>query len=136
MTRRDVLVTKMSGETLICGPEAAAIIVEAIRTCEAMHPYRSPRKWRVLCEAAADVVARAQRGRSDVREEADPTESTHGRNRDEVTTAQAADLLGCSPRHVRRLVDDGHLGRTRKVKSQHRIALTAVQAYLEGRRTA
>ena len=55
-------------------------------------------------------------------------------SRDEVTPAEAADMLGVSRPQVRKLMRDGKLG-FRMVGSHHRIPVQSIDAFKEWERT-
>lgn len=56
------------------------------------------------------------------------------RGRAEVSPTEAAELLGMSRPHVRKLMDEGRLP-FRKVGSHHRITMSAIQVLLDAERT-
>lgn len=88
----------------------------------------------VLAEAGRQAFTSLD-GHADVRNE-DPGSLWHqsedpgswvAGDADEMGSADAARILGCSTRHVRRLADEGRLSRTRRVGRALLISATSVE---------
>lgn len=115
------------------GPAGAELVVRLIDDFARRHRYASlPPHVQKLREVAADVAAHVHRGPADVRSEA--VSSTWAA--DEITTKEAARLLGCTDKHVRRLAVDGRLGRTRVVAGRRLVSAAHVAAYIAERKSA
>lgn len=127
------LVTQLPGGFLLCSPTANGLIARAFDgLSRAEHMPLTGAAQRIR-DAAADAVRHAQAGHADVRDEPDPARSCHD---DEIGTVEAAELLGCSDRHVRRLAEDGLLGQVRKLHGRILISAAEVRAFQEDRRSA
>ena len=80
--------------------------VEMYRSAGALHEAEHlARAWAQLRAAAGELPPAAANGSTKV----DHAETVEESKHDEITTSQAADLLRCTARRVRQLVEDGKL---------------------------
>lgn len=122
----------LAGPILLLSPADAGLVVAALdRVARVDRIPLSPRAA-ALRAAAADVAVQAVRGPADVRRS--PPEAPWPK--DEIGTKEAGDVIGCSDKHVRRLAQEGRLGRTRVVRGRRLVSRAEVQAYADERNSS
>lgn len=128
----DGLSLRLADDRLVLGPVGARLVAQLIDSYAAAHRYATlpPHIQRLHADAAA--VAEHVSGPADVRKPVAPPACAT----DEIGTKEAAELMGCTDKHVRRLAADGRLGRTRVAAGRRLVSNAEVLAYIAERRSA
>lgn len=128
---RRELATVIAPDRVVLSAEGAALLASALDHVERTTGGRLTLRMRHVRDVLRHVESHARPGHADVRQAADRPESPV----ELITTEEAATMLHLSTRQVRRLINAGDLGPSRRRGRGHAVARAEVVA-LAGSRPA
>jgi excisionase family DNA binding protein len=127
---------RLSADRLVLDPAGAGVVVAALDRLSRVDRITLSPQLRALRDMAADVASQGRRGPADAASQAGcgpadvrtrPTQAPLPH--DEITSREAAQIMGLSDRHITRLAKAGAFGRTRIHKGRLLLSAAEVEAY-------